>query len=79
MHKLKKTEKERDEFYESLKLKENTLKEEQIRYEKDLQTIKENESERFEKEYDNHIKTKTKLKEYESNLIIYLLKYFNDF
>lgn len=56
-------EKERDE----IKLKENQVREDLKKYERELQIVKENESERYEKEFENHLKSKTKLKEYESN------------
>lgn len=48
-----------------MKIKETYHKEEILKLEKELQNIKENEGERFEKEYDNHLKSKTKIKEYE--------------
>lgn len=61
-------ERERDEIYSELKNKENLLKEETNKFEKEMQLLRENESERYEKEFECHLKTKTKLKEYESKL-----------
>jgi hypothetical protein len=56
-----------EELTSDFKGKEILHKEEIIKYEKELYSIKGNEGERFEKEYENHLKSKTKLKEYESN------------
>jgi len=83
MNKLNNAEKEREEFYNELKNKENILKEESIKFEREIQLIKENECERYEKEYECHLKTKSKLKEYESKILIYFYKFsyinFNNF
>jgi len=63
---LKKITNDFEELTSDFKGKEILHKEEIMKYEKELQGIKENEGERFEKEYDNHLKTKKKVKEYES-------------
>ena len=63
--KLNNLERERDELYNELKNKENMLKEEFNKFEREFQMVRENESERYEKEYECHLKTKSKLKEFE--------------
>ena len=75
MQKLNNIEKERDEFLNELKTKEIYYKEEIMRYEKEFQSIKENESERYEKEYECHVKTKSKLKEYECKSIFFKINF----
>ena len=68
MHKLNNAEKEREEFYNNLRNKETIIKEESHKFERENNNIKENESERYEKEYECHLKTKSKLKDYECKL-----------
>jgi len=70
--KLNNIERERDEIYNELKNKEILKKEESTKFEREIQIIRESKSEKYEKEYESHLKTKSKLKEYESKLIQFL-------
>lgn len=74
--KLNNLERERDQILSDLKNKENILKEESNKFEKEIQILRENESERYDREYECHIKTKSKLKEFESNKYLNLSNFF---
>ena len=59
---------ERDQLINEIKHKEEYYRDEIIKLEKNIQKIKDDDNNKFDKEYSSHMQTRSKLEEYESNI-----------